>query len=168
MKFVRAVMGMRWFATVTPTLLLAFALHSSAAYAQTNVQLLLGGAAAFNAPTAADLSAGTLEGSTPLAFQVVTTGEPSGSLSTSVYIRSSASTLGGGKSVADLEWRRDDDPTWRALTTSDVLVESRSLAGVPEGHSWDNTIQFRMALRWTGDPPATYRGSLVLTVSASR
>lgn len=122
----------------------------------------------FGAPTPADLTAGTLEAATPLPFQVVTTSEPAGSFTTTVYIRNSLSTLGGAKPVADLEWRRADDPTWRALTTSDAIVESRIAASAPEGHTWNNTINFRMALHWTSDPPATYTGNLIITVSATQ
>ena len=160
-------MRIQWRERIT-ALLFALVLYSPPASAQINVQLTFSGTGSFAAPTAADYSAGTLESATPLPFQVLTTLEPSGSLVTSVYIRSSAATLGGGKPVADLEWRRGDDATWRALTTSDVLVESRTLQGAPEGHSWDNTIHFRIALRWRQDPPATYTGSFVLTLAASR
>jgi hypothetical protein len=160
-------MRMQWPGRII-ALLLALALSSTRAIAQTNVQLIFSGSGSFGAPTAADYSVGVLESATPLPFQVVTSAEPSGSLVTSVYIRSSAATLGGGKPVADLEWRRGDDATWRALTTTDVLVESRTLQGAPEGHSWDNTIHFRIALRWRQDPPATYTGSFVLTLAASR
>jgi hypothetical protein len=151
------------------TLMLAFSLGAPTADAQTAVQLAFsGGSVSFDAPTAADYTAGTLEAASPLSFQVVTTSEPSGSFTTTVYIRSSSSTLGGGKPVADLEWRRGDDATWHALTTSDAVVESRIADLAPEGHSWDNTIYFRIALDWTSDPPATYTGNLVVTVSTTQ
>jgi hypothetical protein len=150
------------------TLLFAFALGGPNAGAQTGVQLTFGGSVSFDAPTAADYTSGTLEAATPLPFEVVTTSEPSGSFTTTVSIRSSSSTLGGGKPVANLEWRRGDDPTWHALTTSDAVVESRIAEGAPEGHTWDNTIHFRIALQWTSDPPATYTGNLVVTVSTTQ
>jgi hypothetical protein len=146
----------------------AFALGASTAGAQTGVQLAFSGSASFGAPTAADYAAGTLEAASPLPFQVVTTAEPSGSFTTTVYIRSSSSTLGGGKPVADLEWRRGDDPTWHALTTSDGVIENRVADGTTQGHSWDNTIYFRVALHWTSDPPAIYTGNLVITVSTTQ
>jgi len=150
------------------TLLLALALSASASAAQTEVQLAFGGSVSFGAPTAADYSAGSLEAVTPLPFEVVTTSDLSGTITTTVSIRSSSSTLGSGKPVATMEWRRGDDPTWRALTTTDAIVESRIAQAAPEGYTWDNTIHFRVTLGWTSDPPATYTGNLVITVSTTQ
>jgi len=149
-------------------LLFALTLSASNVLAQTGVQLSFSGSVSFDPPTAADYTAGSLESATPLPFQVVTTSEPSGSFTTKVYIRSSSATLGGGKAVGDMEWRRDDDPTWHALTTSDAIVESRVAEGASEGHTWSNTIHFRIALNWTTDPPAIYTGNLVVTVSTTQ
>ena len=150
------------------TLLFALALSTSPTAAQTEVQLAFGGSVSFGVPTAADYSAGSLEAETALPFEVVTTSELSGSFTTTVSIRSSSATLGGGKPVANMEWRRGDDPTWHALTTTDAVVESRIAEGAPEGHTWDNSIHFRLALNWTSDPPATYTGNLVITVSTTQ
>jgi hypothetical protein len=149
--------------------LFALALGAPAAGAQTAVALTFGGGSVlFPAPIAADLTSGSLEATDLLQFDVATSSEPVGSFTTSIYIRSSAATLGGGKPVADLEWRRDDDPAWHSLTTTDALVEGRIATGIPAGHSWSNSIHFRIALHWTGDPPATYTGSLVITVSTTQ
>jgi hypothetical protein len=141
---------------------------ASIADAQTVVQLTFGGSTSFGAPTAADYTAGTLETATPLSFQVQTTSEPSGSFTTHLAIRSASSSLGGGKPVSHMEWRRGDDSQWRALTTNDVTVESRTVAGDPLGHTWDNTIYFRVALQWSGDRPGTYAGNLIFTLTASQ
>ena len=149
-------------------LLFAFVLATSTARAQTGVALTFGGSVSFAAPTPADYAAGTEEAAGPLSFEVETSTEPSGSFTTTVRIRSSSATLGGGKAVGDMEWRRGDDPTWHTLTTSDVVVESRIAEGAPEGRTWDNTIHFRIALHWTTDPPATYTANLVLTVSTTQ
>lgn len=150
------------------TLLLAVALSASTSAAQTEVQLTFSGSVSFGAPTAADYSAGSLEAATPLPFEVVTTSELSGTITTTVSIRSSSATLGSGKPVATMEWRRGDDATWRALTTTDAIVESRIAQAAPAGHTWDNTIHFRVALDWTSDTPATYTGNLVITVSTTQ
>ncbi|MFN2601631.1 MAG: hypothetical protein ABR582_02615 [Gemmatimonadaceae bacterium] len=158
------------FASVAATVI-AFALSPSLGGAQgTQVQLTVtGGPLTFGAPTAADLTVGKLESTTALTYQAETSAEPTGGThTTTVYIRSSVSTLGGGKAVADLEWRRADDATWHALTTSDVAVQSRTDSFSLQGHTWSNSIYFRVALHWTGDPPATYTGNLVLTVSATQ
>jgi hypothetical protein len=137
--------------------------------AQTSVALTVGGGSvSFPAPTAADLTAGRLDATDALEFGVTTSSEPVGSFTTRVYIRNSSATLGGGKPVADLEWRRDDDDTWHHLSTTDALVESRATSGLLAGHTWGNSIQFRIALHWTSDPPATYTGNLVITVSTTQ
>jgi hypothetical protein len=147
----------------------AFGALPSAGHAQANVELdLTGGPVSFGSATAADFDAATLEAPDPMPFQVTTTAEPSGSFTTTVKIRSSTATLGGGKPLSDMEWRRGDESTWHALTSSDVLIESRTNEGTPEGHTWSNVIYFRVALRWTSDPPANYAGNLVLTVSTTQ
>jgi hypothetical protein len=155
-------------ARASAILMLCLALASSIAGAQVGVQLSFSGSASFATPTASDYTTGSLEASAPLPFEVVTTSEPSGSFTTTVYIRSSSATLGGGKALGDLEWRRGDDPTWHALTTTNAIVEDRIAEGAPEGHTWDNTIHFRIVLHWTTDPPATYTGNLVVTVSTTQ
>jgi hypothetical protein len=168
MNFVRsASRGIRSIRAGT-MLLFALATSASTSAAQTEVQLAFGGSVSFGAPTAADYSAGSLEAATPLPFEVMTTSELSGSFTTTVSIRSSTATLGSGKPVATMEWRRGDDPTWHALTTTDAVVESRLTQGAPEGHTWDNTIHFRVALNWASDKPATYTGNLIITVSATQ
>jgi hypothetical protein len=151
-------------------MLFAIALLPTSGFAQTQVQLALtGGPVSFGAPTASDLTAGGLEAPAPLTYEVQTSQEPPlGTHTTTVYIRNSSSTLGGGKPVADLEWRRGDEATWHALTTTDALVESRTQGFAELGHSWSNTIHFRIALGWTSDPPATYTGNLVVTVSTTQ
>jgi hypothetical protein len=149
-----------------PTLL--FAVSALEAGAQTGVQLTFTGTGSFGVATAADFAAGTLDATSPLPFTVVTTSEPAGSFTTTVYIRSSSSTLGTGKRISDMEWRLGDDPAWHALTTIDAVVETHVAAGAPQGHSWSNAIHFRIALHWTGDRPATYAGNLVVTVAATK
>jgi hypothetical protein len=150
------------------TLLFACAAIALPAGAQTAVQLTFSGTASFGAATAADFAAGTLEATSPLPFSVITTSEPVGSLTTTVYVRSTSSTLGSGKPVSDMEWRLDDEPNWHTLTTLDAVVETHVAAGAPQGHTWSNAIHFRMALHWTGDRPGTYFGNLVVTVAATK
>jgi hypothetical protein len=128
-----------------------------------------GGPASFPAPTAADLTAGSLLGSNALTYQAQTSEEPAvGTMTTRVFVRSSSATLGGAKPVADLEWRRGDEVTWHALTTTNAVIESRATSFSVTGHTWSNTVHFRMALHWVGDPPATYTGDLVFTVTATQ
>jgi hypothetical protein len=144
------------------------ALSARTSGAQIVVQLTLSGPAGlFPTPTPSDFSAGTLGAAGPLTFQVATTSEPSRLFVTTVSVRGSSSTLGGGKPIADLQWRRGDDPTWHALTIVDAIIESRAAQGAPQGHVWDDTIYIRVALRWTTDAPAAYGGNMVLTVSTT-
>jgi len=153
-----------------PVILCSFVALAAAgdADAQTTVNLVLsGGPVVFDAPTAADMTAGVLESSTPLSFEVKTTSEPGGLFTTTVLIRSSSATLGNGKPTADLEWRRGNETTWHPLTTTDAIVERRSAMGSQKGHTWDNMIFFRVTLHWTSDPPATYTGNLVLTLTTT-
>jgi len=157
------------FARVVSRAVAVSLLFAGSAQSQASVQLAFSGPpVSFASPTVADYTAARLETTAPLPFQISTTSEPTGSFTTTVYIRSSSATLGGGKSVADMEWRRGDESTWRALTTTDAIVESRVSNGTAQGHSWDNTIYFRIALRWTSDPPAIYTGDLVITVSTTQ
>jgi hypothetical protein len=104
-----------------------------------------------------------------MTYQAQTSLEPAlGTHTTTVYIRSSSATLGGGKAVGALEWRRADDVTWHALTTSNVAVEAKTTSFSLSGHTFSNSIYFRIALHWTSDPPATYTGHLVLTLSTAQ
>ncbi len=151
-------------------ILLALLLSPCAGAAQvTQVQLTLSGPLTFGAPTAADLTTGTLASTSAMTYQAQTTLEPAlGTHTTTVYIRSSSATLGGGKALGDLQWRRADDVTWHTLTTSNVAVESQTKSFSLTGHTFSNSILFRVTLRWTGDPPATYTGQLVLTLSTTQ
>ncbi len=151
-------------------LLLAIAMTPSPGKTQTQVTLTLtGGPVSFATPTASDFTVGGLEAATPLTYQAQTIEEPPiGTHTTTVYIRSSSATLGGGKPVGDLEWRRGDDLTWRSLTTTNAAVESRTTSYDVLGHTFSNTVHFRVALRWTTDAPATYTGNLVFTEAVTQ
>jgi len=167
-NFVGAVVARQLVRAVTISIV-TLAFFANTGRAQTSVALTLGGhSVSFPSPTAADLTAGSLDATDALEFGVTTSSEPVGSFTTRVYIRNSSATLGGGKPVADLEWRRDDDDTWHHLSTTDALVESRATTGLLAGHTWGNSIQLRIALHWTSDPPATYTGNLVITVSTTQ
>lgn len=136
--------------------------------AQPNVQLTFGKAAvSFSSPTPENFTSSSLEASAPLPYEVSTSSEPAGSFTATVYIRSTSATLGQGKPLADLEWRRGDDQSWHALTMNDAIIEYRTTTGAAEGHTWNNTIYFRVALHWTSDSPADYLANLLVTVSTT-
>jgi hypothetical protein len=84
---------------------------------------------------------------------------------TTVSIRSISANLGGGKAIADLEWRRSDLATWNSITLTDAQVEQRIVVNKGLNDPWSNTIFFRMVLNWTTDAPATYSGTYQVTLS---
>jgi hypothetical protein len=151
------------------SLLLALALVPSSGIAQVTVTLTgVGGTITFHAPTAADYAAGSLEATTTMPFQIATSTEGTGPHKTSLHIRSSSSTLGNSKPVGHLEWRRADHSEWHAFTTSDAEVESWEAQGHPAGHTFSNTIHFRILLHWTNAHPFMYTGHLVLTAASAK
>lgn len=124
---------------------------------------LAGAVITFPAPTAADYITGFVN-STGVTFTVdATTGNQSHT--TTVLIRSSSLNLGGGKVLADLQWRRSDLGTWNSITTTDAQVEQRVMVRNGANDPWTNTIFFRMILNWATDAPATYTANYVVTLS---
>jgi hypothetical protein len=91
---------------------------------------------------------------------------PAGPLrTTTVLIRATSASLGAGKILGDLEWRRSDLVTWNNVTTTDVQVEQRTMIKNVLNDPWGNTIFFRMLLDWTKDAPATYTANYVITLT---
>lgn len=114
----------------------------------------------------ADHAQGYRESGSSMAFTVTLMTQPAVSRTTNVYIRANAATMGGGKPVSDITWRRNDIPdtpgAWNALTTSDVLIQSATLVG--NGASWMNRLWFRVAVDWVADPPAAYSVGITITL----
>ena len=120
----------------------------------------------FPAPAVADYNAGLIANPTGVVFTVdVLTGPASTQRTTTVSIRSSSATLGGGKVLSDLQWLRADLATWNAMTTVDATIESRPVRRNNLNDPWSNTVFFRMLLSWTTDAPATYSAGLVFTLT---
>ncbi|HEX9249310.1 MAG TPA: hypothetical protein VF856_07405, partial [Gemmatimonadaceae bacterium] len=84
---------------------------------------------------------------------------------TTVSIRSTSANLGGGKIIADLQWRRSDLATWNSISLTDAQVEQKIMVRSVLNDPWSNTIFFRMILHWTTDAPATYSGNYQITLS---
>jgi hypothetical protein len=127
---------------------------------------LTGAPNVFPAPSVTDYNAGVINNPTGITFTVNTAG-PATSHTTIVSIRSSTPSLGGGKVLSDLQWRRADLATWNAMTTADATIESRPVRKNQLNDPWSNTVLFRMLLSWTGDPPATYSAGLVFTLTVT-
>jgi hypothetical protein len=143
---------------------LAVALLAPPLGAQRTILTVTGGTISFPAPTATDYDAGYIDSPTGAMFSVnAQTG--AGNRTTTISIRSISASLGGGKAIAELQWRRSDLAVWNSITLTDAQVEQRVQVRNGLNDPWGNTIFFRMLLDWTTDPPATYTGNYVITLS---
>jgi hypothetical protein len=142
---------------------LALALFASPLAAQKTSLTVAGGTITFAAPTAADYTAGFINSATGVTFAL---GAQTGaSRTTTISIRSTSASLGNGKVIGDLQWRRSDLATWNSITLTDAQVEQRVLVRGGLNDPWSNTIFFRMVLTWTTDAPATYSATYQVTLS---
>jgi hypothetical protein len=141
----------------------AIGLLASPLAAQKTSLTLTGGTITFPAPTAADYINGYVNSTTGVLFAV--NGINGGSRTTTISIRTTSANLGGGKSIADLQWRRSDLVTWNSISLTDAQVEQRIVVSKGLNDPWSNTVFFRMNLNWVTDAPATYSGSYTITLS---
>jgi hypothetical protein len=142
---------------------LALTLFASSLAAQKTILTVTGGTLTFPAPTAADFDAGYINSPTGATFTV--NAQTGGSRTTTVTISSTSATLGGGKVIGELQWRRSDLAVWNSMAVTDAQVEQRVQVRNGLNDPWNNTIFFRMLLNWTTDPPATYTANYVITLS---
>jgi hypothetical protein len=145
----------------------ALALAASPSSAQGNPRTdltLAGGTITFPAPTANDYVAGFVNSTSGVTFTVdVTNGNQSHT--TTILIRAISASLGGGKVIGDLQWRRSDLTIWTSMSPTDAQVEQRVQVRNGLNDPWSNTIFFRLLLNWTTDPPATYTADYQITLS---
>ena len=157
-------LGRRFFGGSTSAAIsLALVLFASPLIAQKTILTVAGGAITFAAPTAADYIAGFIDASTGATFSL--SAQTGTSRTTTISIRSTSASLGNGKVIGDLEWRRSDLATWNSITLTDAQVEQRVMVKGVLNDPWTNTIFFRMKLAWTTDAPATYSGNYQITLS---
>jgi hypothetical protein len=142
---------------------LALALFASPLTAQKTNLTVTGAAITFAAPTAADYIAGFINSATGATFSL--SAQTGASRTTTISIRSTSASLGNGKVIGDLQWRRSDLATWNSITLADAQVEQRVLVRGGLNDPWSNTIFFRMKLAWATDAPATYAGNYQITLS---
>jgi hypothetical protein len=143
--------------------LLALALFAPPLAAQKTNLSVTGGTITFPAPVAADYIAGFIDGSTGATFTI--DAQTGLSRTTTISIRSTSASLGSGKVIGDLQWRRSDLATWNSMTLTDAQVEQRIVIRNLSNDPWSNTIFFRMLLSWTSDGPATYSANYQITLS---
>jgi hypothetical protein len=142
---------------------LALVLFASSLVAQKTSFALTNGTVSFPAPTAADYINGFVDAPTGVTFSINAINGVS--RTTTISIRSISANLGGGKAIADLEWRRSDLASWNSITLTDTQIEQRIVVSKALNDPWNNTIFFRMVLNWTTDAPATYSGTYQITLS---
>jgi hypothetical protein len=142
---------------------LALVLFAFPLAAQKTNLALTSAAVSFPAPTAADYINGFVDAPTGMTFTINSTN--GAQRTTTVSIRSISANLGGGKVIADLQWRRSDLATWNSITLTDAQIEQRIVVNKGLNDPWSNTIFFRMVLHWTTDAPATYSGTYQITLS---
>lgn len=148
---------------VSAAISLALILCASPLAAQKTILTLTGATITFNAPTAADYIAGYIDSPTGVTFTL--SAQTGVNRTTTVSIRSTSASLGGGKVIGDLQWRRSDLAAWNSITLTDGQVEQRIVVRGVLNDPWSNTIFFRMLLNWTTDAPATYSGNYEITLS---
>jgi hypothetical protein len=121
----------------------------------------------FPAATVADYNAGFIVNPTGILFTIDAMGGPKDDRTTIVSIRSTSITLGGGKPIGDLEWRRADLGTWNAMTITDAVVESKPIQRGGLNDPWSKEVFLRVRLNWATDPPATYTAPIVFTLTVT-
>jgi len=148
------------------TIVVALAFRAMPAGAQTERTrlTLTGGTVTFPAPTANDYVAGFLNSATGVTFTLDATNgnQPR---TTTVLIRATSASLGGGKVIGDLQWRRSDLAVWTSITATDAQIEQRAQVRKILNDPWSNTVFFRLLLNWTTDAPATYTANYEITLS---
>ncbi len=141
----------------------ALALFASPLAAQKTGLSVSSGIVSFPAPTVTDFVNGYVAATAGVTFTINATSGTS--RTTTVSLRSTSANLGGGKVIADLQWRRSDLATWNSISLTDAQVEQRTVAHNGVNDPWSNTIFFRMVLNWATDAPGTYSGNYVITLS---
>jgi hypothetical protein len=142
---------------------LALVAFASPLAAQKTILTVTGGTITFPAPTAADYIAGFVNSSTGATFTI--NAQTGASRTATILLRSTSATLGNGKIIGDLQWRRSDLAAWNDITLTDAQVEQRVVVRNGLNDPWNNTIFFRLKLNWTSDAPGTYSANYQITLS---
>jgi hypothetical protein len=122
-------------------------------WAQSTTIAVVGFPLAFPTPTGGDFVAGFIQ-SAGTTFTVDATTGTTAQRTTIVSVRCNAPCPATGpKSLATLQWSRQDLGTWQTLTTTDAFVEQRFVFRNGTNDPWSNTLNWRFLLDWTGDPP---------------
>jgi hypothetical protein len=149
---------------------LALALGSSRSLAQTDDPsdatrlTITTNVVTFAPPTVDDYASGFVTGATGITFTVGVASAGGRVRTGTVSIRATAATVGGGKPVSDVQWRRSDQANWNSLTLTNAAVEGHSMSN-NVNNPWSNAIVFRILVNWRTDPPATYTADIEITLT---
>ena len=115
--------------------------------------------------TGSHFAAGFIDGTGATTFSV--DARAGGPRTASVSIRCGAPCpTTGPKPLTTLQWRRADLGIWNTLTTSDEVVEQRSMVGNGMNDPWSNQILWRFTLDWINDlPGSTTTFNVVFTLT---
>ena len=149
--------------SISAAILLALALFASPLAAQATTLTLANATVTFPVPSATDYVNGFVNAANGVSFTLDAT--KGTSRTTTVLIRATSASLGGGKVIGDLQWRRSDLAIWNSMTLTDAQIEQRVMIRSVSNDPWSNTIFFRMLLRWASDGPATYSANYQITLS---
>jgi hypothetical protein len=148
---------------IVASLALAFGASNSLAQPDATRLTVTTSSVVFDPPTVDDYRKGFVASAQGITFTVATQNGTLRRLAT-VSIRGTAATVGGGKPVGDVQWRRADRPDWNSLTLLDMDVEGRQMTDVLN-NPWSNGILFRVRVTWAADPPATYSADILVTLT---
>jgi len=125
---------------------------------------ITGGNVATQNPTRADYDAGFVTRATPLTWTATVIGPRSNcTYNATVQMRATSSTIGNGKSIADVRW--SNGGAYNTLTTSYVTIGTGALTSGTRSRS--GSLTFRILLDWT-EEDASFNGSeLQFLVSAT-
>lgn len=146
-------------------LLLALLPGLAAAQAARSVTLsVTNGSVAMQSPTRADYVAGYVTDATPLTWTAtVNTPRSNCTYTATVSVRATTTTIGNGKSIADVRW--SNGGAYTTLTQTYTTIGSVALTSATPSRS--GTLTFRTLLAWT-ESAASYAGTgLQFQVSAT-
>lgn len=147
------------------TVMVLVAVTTEAAAQRFRLRVTDGAPVTFPVPTEASYDAGFVLSGELLDFDVNAQTAPNILRESRVSIRSTTGTMGSGKPIADLQWRRADLGVWNSMTTANVVIEARDILRNSLNDPWGNSVEFRVLLDWADDPPGAYAPGLVVTLT---
>jgi hypothetical protein len=141
------------------------------AQAQTTDFVMSSAPITFPSPTLANFSTwpasatGPVTDSVAVPFTVTRSGAGTIRI-TDVLIR--CTSVVGGKSCADIQWRYGASGPWQSLTMTNVSVDSRWVIPGWINEPWSGTVWLRVRLDWNDPAPSVMTSGIALTLSVYR